>query len=70
MATSHRFKIHTSTRQHAMRFEDLSQRHGSFFAFHGSSMSNWHNIIRENLKNASNTPLLSAGKSRLRKGMC
>jgi hypothetical protein len=53
-----------------MRFEDLSQRHGSFFAFHGSSMSNWHNIIRENLKNASNTPLLSAGKSRLRKGMC
>jgi len=65
MQTPHQFKIHTSTRQHAERFEALRARHGSFFAFHGSSMSNWHNILRQNLKNASNTPMMSAGEYQL-----
>lgn len=61
MNTSHQFQIHTSTRKHAEKFEALRAQHGSFFAFHGSSMSNWHNILRQNLKNASRTPMMSAG---------
>jgi hypothetical protein len=61
MGTPHQFQIHTCTRKHAEKFEALRAQHGSFFAFHGSSMSNWHNILRQNLKNASKTPMMSAG---------
>ncbi|TXT06009.1 hypothetical protein VHUM_03770 [Vanrija humicola] len=61
MKTPHQFHIHTSTRQHAEKFARLKAEHGSFFAFHGSGLSNWHNILRQNLKVASNTPLMSAG---------
>lgn len=60
-ASMRQFQIETSTRAHAEKFEALKAAHGSFFAFHGSSMSNWHNILRQNLKNASSTPLMSAG---------
>ncbi|RSH77435.1 uncharacterized protein EHS24_003406 [Apiotrichum porosum] len=61
MPAPYRFQIHTSTRKHAEKFEALRAAHGSFLAFHGSSMSNWHNILRQNLKNASHTPMMSAG---------
>ncbi|BEJ04743.1 hypothetical protein CcaverHIS641_0205600 [Cutaneotrichosporon cavernicola] len=61
MQTPHQFQIHTGTRKHAEKFEALRAKHGSIWAFHGSSMSNWHNILRQNLKNASNTPRMSAG---------
>lgn len=59
--TMKQFQIETSTRAHAEKFEALKAAHGSFYAFHGSSMSNWHNILRQNLKNASKTALMSAG---------
>jgi len=42
-------------------FQELKAKHGSFFAFHGSAVGNWHSILRNGLKNASNTPLMSAG---------
>ncbi|KZT61403.1 hypothetical protein CALCODRAFT_491209 [Calocera cornea HHB12733] len=61
MATPYQFRISTSTRAHASAFESMKQRHGSFYAWHGSSAANWHNILRNNLKNASNTPMMSAG---------
>lgn len=61
MQTAHQFQIHTSTRKHAEKFEALRAQHGSFWAFHGTPMSNWHNILRQNLKNASKTPLMSTG---------
>lgn len=61
MKTDHQFQIHTSTRKHAEKFEALRAAHGSFYAFHGSGMSNWHNILRQNLKNASSTPMMSTG---------
>ncbi|CAK9786275.1 hypothetical protein CC85DRAFT_285743 [Cutaneotrichosporon oleaginosum] len=63
MQTPHQFQIHTSTRKHAEKFEALRAKHGSTWAFHGSSMANWHNILRQNLKNASRTPMMSAGAS-------
>ncbi|BEJ11923.1 hypothetical protein CspHIS471_0203830 [Cutaneotrichosporon sp. HIS471] len=61
MGTQHQFQIHTCTRKHAEKFEALRAKHGSIWAFHGSPMSNWHNILRQNLKNASKTPMMSAG---------
>jgi len=36
-------------------FRSLRKQHGSVFAFHGSSIENWHSIIRNGLKNASGT---------------
>ncbi|EJU01762.1 hypothetical protein DACRYDRAFT_15785 [Dacryopinax primogenitus] len=42
MKTPHQFKINTSTRAHASAFESMKQRHGSFYAWHGSSMANWY----------------------------
>jgi len=34
---------------------------GSFYAFHGSAVGNWHCILRMGLKNYSNTDKMSAG---------
>merc|ERR1712232_11459 len=42
-------------------FQELKKQYGSIFAFHGSHVGNWHSILRNGLKNASNTPLMSAG---------
>ena len=27
------------------RFEELRAAHGSFFAYHGSALENWHSIV-------------------------
>jgi len=43
------------------RFQALKQEHGSVFAFHGSPTENWHSILRNGLKNASNTALMTTG---------
>eukprot|EP01117_Protostelium_nocturnum_P018592 TRINITY_DN7808_c0_g1_i1.p1 TRINITY_DN7808_c0_g1~~TRINITY_DN7808_c0_g1_i1.p1 ORF type:complete len:648 (-),score=178.91 TRINITY_DN7808_c0_g1_i1:9-1670(-) len=37
------------------------EKGGSFFAFHGSSIENWHSILRTGLVNASNTSLMTTG---------
>jgi len=34
---------------------------GSFYAFHGSPIGNWHSILRAGLKNYSNTPKMRCG---------
>lgn len=34
---------------------------GSFYAFHGSAIGNWHSVVRNGLKNYSNTDKMSAG---------
>ncbi|KAL6051672.1 Poly [ADP-ribose] polymerase 6 [Balamuthia mandrillaris] len=34
---------------------------GSFYAFHGSAIGNWHSIFRNGLRNYSNTDKMSAG---------
>merc|ERR1712216_126818 len=43
------------------RFQELKKKYGSMFAYHGSAAENWHSILRNGLKNASNTNLMSAG---------
>lgn len=37
------------------------RKHGSFFCFHGSSLENWYSIMRNGLRNLSNTALMTAG---------
>lgn len=46
-------------------FRSLKKKYGSFYAFHGSALFNWHAILRVGLKNMSGTPgqLNGAGKS-------
>lgn len=36
-------------------------KHGSLFCFHGSSMENWYSILRNGLRNLSNSGLMTAG---------
>lgn len=43
------------------RFQELKKEFGTSFAFHGSSHENWHSILRNGLKNASNTKLMTSG---------
>jgi ubiquitin-conjugating enzyme E2 Q len=37
------------------------KKHGSNFFFHGSSMENWYSILRNGLRNLSNSALMTAG---------
>jgi uncharacterized protein (UPF0305 family) len=44
-----------------LKFEEARKKYGSFFAYHGSGMDNWHAIVRSGLKNVSNTSLMTSG---------
>lgn len=44
-----------------IEFSQLKAQHGSVFAFHGSGVQNWHRILHDGLKNASNTALMTTG---------
>ncbi|CAK9003186.1 Protein mono-ADP-ribosyltransferase PARP6 (ADP-ribosyltransferase diphtheria toxin-like 17) (ARTD17) (Poly [ADP-ribose] polymerase 6) (PARP-6) [Durusdinium trenchii] len=43
------------------QFQELKKKFGTSFAYHGSSAENWHSILRNGLKNASNTKLMTSG---------
>ncbi|CAJ1409330.1 unnamed protein product [Effrenium voratum] len=43
------------------RFNKLKEQFGTSFAFHGSASENWHSILRNGLKNASHTKLMTSG---------
>ncbi|PWN86553.1 hypothetical protein FA10DRAFT_52837 [Acaromyces ingoldii] len=55
------FRVYNSTREHDAAFAALVAKHGSFYAFHGSALSNWHSILRTNLKNLSHTTMMAHG---------
>lgn len=42
-------------------FDNKRKIHGSFFAFHGSSIENWYSILRNGVRNLSNTHMMTAG---------
>lgn len=42
-------------------FQELKQKHGSIFTFHGSSIENWYSILRNGPRNLSNTKMMTAG---------
>eukprot|EP00003_Mantamonas_plastica_P027962 TRINITY_DN6156_c0_g2_i4.p1 TRINITY_DN6156_c0_g2~~TRINITY_DN6156_c0_g2_i4.p1 ORF type:complete len:181 (+),score=35.85 TRINITY_DN6156_c0_g2_i4:312-854(+) len=57
MGTSHQFLLMSSPPEKEAVFTKLKEKHGSYFAFHGSPVENWHSIMRHGLKNASGTKL-------------
>ncbi|XP_045184109.2 protein mono-ADP-ribosyltransferase PARP6-like [Mercenaria mercenaria] len=61
MDTPHQFLLLSSPPSKEAAFQEAKKKHGSTFAFHGSSIENWHSIIRQGLKNASGTKLQMNG---------
>ncbi|XP_060598202.1 protein mono-ADP-ribosyltransferase PARP6-like, partial [Ruditapes philippinarum] len=57
MHTPHQFLLLSSPPAKEAAFQEAKKKHGSTFAFHGSSIENWHSIIRQGLMNASGTKL-------------
>jgi hypothetical protein len=42
-------------------FSKQKAKYGSFFAFHGSAIENWYSILRNGIRNLSNTHMMTAG---------
>jgi hypothetical protein len=59
--TPYQFLMNSSPPEQERRFQELKAKHGTFFAWHGSSFFNWHAITRVGLKNYSGTNLQSCG---------
>ena len=55
------FVLLTAPIEKERRFQELKRQNGSIFAFHGSGIGNWHSILRNGLKNYSNTKYMSTG---------
>ena len=55
MGSTVQFVLKTGPMDREARFQELKAQHGSLFAWHGSSWGNWHAIVRNGLKNFSNT---------------
>lgn len=55
------FILLSSTPEKEAIFREKKKHLGSFYAFHGSAIGNWHCILRKGLKNYSNTEFMSAG---------
>jgi len=55
MTTPYQYMLLMSTPEKEARFLVLKKKYGSFLAFHGSPMENWHSILRNGLRNMSNT---------------
>jgi hypothetical protein len=55
------FVLKTGPMEREARFQALKAESGSLFAWHGSSWGNWHSIVRNGLKNFSNTKYMTAG---------
>eukprot|EP01128_Nolandella_sp_AFSM9_P012155 TRINITY_DN9006_c0_g1_i1.p1 TRINITY_DN9006_c0_g1~~TRINITY_DN9006_c0_g1_i1.p1 ORF type:complete len:621 (-),score=141.58 TRINITY_DN9006_c0_g1_i1:352-2187(-) len=51
----HQFVLKSTPPEKEMKFQVLKEKHGSFFAWHGSPIANWHAILRTGLKNMSGT---------------
>ena len=46
MQTHHQFLLLSASPEKEQRFQELKEKFGSFFAFHGSPIGNWHSIMR------------------------
>jgi len=56
MGTEHQFILKSTTPEKEQIFQQAKTEHGgSFFAWHGSPLGNWHSILRVGLKNYSDT---------------
>jgi poly [ADP-ribose] polymerase 6/8 len=61
MKTPYQFLLLSSPLEQSKKFGELKAKHGTFYAWHGSSFGNWHCIVRIGLKNYSGTSLMSCG---------
>eukprot|EP01090_Pellita_catalonica_P019128 TRINITY_DN6389_c0_g2_i1.p1 TRINITY_DN6389_c0_g2~~TRINITY_DN6389_c0_g2_i1.p1 ORF type:complete len:465 (+),score=50.64 TRINITY_DN6389_c0_g2_i1:162-1397(+) len=61
MITPHQYILLSSPPEKRAKFENYRKQYGSFFAFHGSSVENWHAILRTGLRNLSGTSLMTTG---------
>lgn len=57
MHTPYQFLLMSSPPAKEEAFRAAKEKYGSTFCFHGSSIENWHSIIRQGLLNASGTKL-------------
>lgn len=57
MDTPHQYLLLSDAPEKEVKFQEFKKKHGSTFAFHGSSIENWHSIMRNGLMNASGTKL-------------
>jgi poly [ADP-ribose] polymerase 6/8 len=55
MNTSHQYLLLSAPPEKEELFRETKVKHGSTYAFHGSSIENWHSILRKGLINASGT---------------
>lgn len=61
LGTEWQYLLVCATPERESVFQKLKQKHGAAFAFHGSTIENWHSILRNGLKNASHTRLMTSG---------
>lgn len=59
--TEWQFALCAQTPEKEAEFQGLQKNNGSFLAFHGSPMGNWHSILRMGLRNYSKTKHQSNG---------
>ena len=55
MKTDYQFLLVSSPPAKEQAFQKAKTQYGSTYAFHGSSIENWHSIVRKGLLNASGT---------------
>eukprot|EP01080_Neovahlkampfia_damariscottae_P011934 gene11934-5335_t len=55
MKTEHQYALLSSTPEKEAIFREAKKKYGSFYAWHGSALCNWHAIMRNGLKNMSGT---------------
>eukprot|EP01127_Copromyxa_protea_P010680 TRINITY_DN2618_c0_g1_i1.p1 TRINITY_DN2618_c0_g1~~TRINITY_DN2618_c0_g1_i1.p1 ORF type:complete len:718 (-),score=131.16 TRINITY_DN2618_c0_g1_i1:43-1887(-) len=61
MCTPFQYMLLSDSPEKEENFRKLKKEHGTVFAFHGSSIENWHGILRKGLINASGTKLQMNG---------
>jgi poly [ADP-ribose] polymerase 6/8 len=61
MQTPHQYLLLSSPPEKKAKFDAYRLEFGSFFAFHGSALENWHAIMRKGLRNLSNTEFMTTG---------
>lgn len=61
MCTPYQYLLLSDSPEKEEIFRKHKKEHGTIFAFHGSSIENWHGILRKGLINASGTKWMSCG---------
>lgn len=55
MSSDYQYVMLSSTPEKEIKFNLEKKKYGSFYAWHGSALQNWHAILRNGLKNMSGT---------------